>query len=253
MIRTELLFPTAPGCWYIVPMPLSAGRATQPGGTPDGGGGGPFPFRPMLMIRCSFARSPAMSRAFLTPLAMFFEIFHAPTASEMMRANLVIDWAALAVPATAPAPKETNDAAIAITAVTASSIAKSSRMRTRGLRRHGRRGTLVAGRGVVLGHCVVVSGLHHYAAVVLQCLGQIVDRAQHFLDPLVVRGRPRLARIVGAGHGPGSAENVDVHVERVVELAGLLEQARADGVERLGVDVLDGHDSICTFSRAALV
>lgn len=36
--------------------------------------------------------------------------------------------AALAVPATAPAPKETKDAAIAIVAVTANSIAKSSRM-----------------------------------------------------------------------------------------------------------------------------
>jgi hypothetical protein len=123
----------------------------------------------------------------------------------------------------------------------------------RGLRRHGRRGTLVAGRGVVFGYCVVVSGLHHYAAVVLQCLGQIVDRTQHFLYPLVVRRRPRLARIIGACHRRGSAEDVDVHVERVVELAGLLEQALANCVERLGVDVLDRHDSISTFSCAASV
>ena len=107
MIRIELLLPTAPGCWYTVPMPLSAGRATQPGGTPGGGGGGAFsfPLRTMSMKRCNFSRNPAMSSTFLTPLAMFFEIFHAPTASEMMRANLVIDWAALAVAATAPAPK----------------------------------------------------------------------------------------------------------------------------------------------------
>src|SRR3977135_2362500 len=49
----------------------------------------------------------------------------------------------------------------------------------------GGRGTLVAGRGVVFGYCVVVSGLRHYAAVVLQCFGQVVDRAQYVLDPLV--------------------------------------------------------------------
>jgi hypothetical protein len=105
----------------------------------------------------------------------------------------------------------------------------------------------------VFGYFVVVSGLDHYAAVVLQCLVQIVDRTQYFLDPLVVRRCPRLAGIIGAGHGPGSAEDADVYVERVIELAGLLEQALAHGVERLGVDVLDRHDSISTFRRAASV
>ena len=53
-----------------------------------------------------------------------------------------------------------------------------------------------AGRGVVLGHRMVVSSLDHNTAIVFHCHGQVVDRIQDFAGACVIRSRPRGARIV---------------------------------------------------------
>jgi len=92
------------------------------------GRSGSFPLRPRFLIRCSRWRAPATSCAFLTPLLMFFEIFHPAIAVRMIPANFVIVCAVFAVAATAPTPKVTNHAAMPIAAVAASSTARSFRM-----------------------------------------------------------------------------------------------------------------------------
>lgn len=71
---------------------------------------------------------PGKSAAFFTPLLMFFDVFQAAIAVRMVLANLVMVCAVLAVAATAPAPNVTREAATTMTAVAASSTARSSRM-----------------------------------------------------------------------------------------------------------------------------
>lgn len=100
---------------------------------------------------------------------------------------------------------------------------------------------------------MVVAGLDHDAAVVLQGPCEIVDRGEDFTGSLVIRCGPRSAGVVGACHRRGVTEDRDVDVERVVEPARLLEQALPYCVEGIGVDVLERHRSMLRFSRAASV